>query len=232
MNQISVTDLLPSPVRVDHRQCAAAVPPADPAGVWWRRPTARAHLIVITTCRWYGSAPTSAGGHPVEAAVSTTGPPRAHRETSHEPATPTSLIKHHGKATVFIRFIVEVRVIWLCSSFYGSLKMASNNCDLVFSRNDYYLETEKEVTVTTQVFNNCTKRPTSAMRSSIVLIHSTTLSVFPPTSTTRSVDWGQHSWNSLMLVFVVWKHNLQINIKTRHLCWSMWTTKINKRNRH
>lgn len=48
------------------------------------------------------------------------------------------------------------------------------------------------------------KRLTSAMSSSMVLMHSTTRSIFPPTSTTRSVDWGQHSWNSLMLVFVFW----------------------------
>lgn len=41
---------------------------------------------------------------------------------------------------------------------------------------------------------------TSAISSIIVLMHSTTLSDFPPTRTTRSVDCGQHSWNSLMLV--------------------------------
>lgn len=48
---------------------------------------------------------------------------------------------------------------------------------------------------------------TSAMSSSMVLIHSTTLSALPPTSTTRSVDWGQHSWKSLMVVWVLWNNN-------------------------
>lgn len=47
-------------------------------------------------------------------------------------------------------------------------------------------------------------RFTSAVSSSMVLIHCTTLSALPPTSTTRSVDWGQHSWKSLMVVWVLW----------------------------
>lgn len=56
---------------------------------------------------------------------------------------------------------------------------------------------------------------TSATSSRIVFMHSTTLSILPPTSTTRSVEWGQHSWKSLMLVFVFWKHNRLRDVRER-----------------
>lgn len=50
------------------------------------------------------------------------GPATAHWETSHWSASTPSLLKHHGKTTVFIRFVVEVGVIGLCTALYGSFR--------------------------------------------------------------------------------------------------------------
>lgn len=54
------------------------------------------------------------------------GPATAHWETSHWSASTPSLLKHHGKTTIFIRFVVEVGVIGLCTALYGSLKRKQN----------------------------------------------------------------------------------------------------------
>lgn len=43
---------------------------------------------------------------------------------------------------------------------------------------------------------------TSDTSARITFMHSTTRSGFPPTKTTRSVECGQHSWNSLIVVWV------------------------------
>lgn len=53
------------------------------------------------------------------------GPATAHWETSHWSASTPSLLKHHGKTTVFIRLVVEVGVIGLCTALYGSLKQGN-----------------------------------------------------------------------------------------------------------
>lgn len=123
----SPTDLyvhiLPSSVWVSHGHVAStATPPANPTRVWWRRTSAGAHLIVIPAGGRHGSPSPSARGHSVKPTVSTAGPAPTHGEPTHEPATACPLFKHHGETTVFIRFIVEVGVVGLCTALYGSLK--------------------------------------------------------------------------------------------------------------
>lgn len=99
-----------------------ATPSGDPTWVGWGRTSARTHLIVIPAGGRHGSPSPSARGHSVKRAVSTAGPTPTYWEPSHKPATASPLFKHHGETTVFICFIVEVRVIGLCSALYGSLK--------------------------------------------------------------------------------------------------------------
>lgn len=53
---------------------------------------------------------------------------------------------------------------------------------------------------------------TSEISSRMTLMHSTTRSGLPPTSTTRSVEWGQHSWKSLIVVWVFLKKQQQKNV--------------------
>ena len=56
---------------------------------------------------------------------------------------------------------------------------------------------------------------TSDTNSRMTLIHSTTRSGFPPTKTTLSVEWGQHSWNSLMVVWVFYRKKRQCYKQSR-----------------
>lgn len=115
--------VLPSSVWVSHWHVAStATPPANSARVGWRGASAGAHFIVIPTGRRHGSPSTSAGGHSVKPAVSAAGPAPTHGEPSHEPAAATPLLKHHRESTIFICFVVEVRVIGLCAALYGSLE--------------------------------------------------------------------------------------------------------------
>lgn len=115
--------ILPSSVWVPHGHVAStATSPANPTRVGWRRTSAGAHLLVIPPGGRHGSPSPSARGHSVKSAVSTAGPASAHGEPTHEPATACPLFKHHCESTIFIRFIVEVRVVGLCTALYGSLK--------------------------------------------------------------------------------------------------------------
>ena len=114
---------LPSSMWMSHGYVAStATPPANPTRVRWRRTSAGAHLIVVPTGRRHGSPPPSARGHSVKPTVSTTGPASTHGEPSHEPAATPPLFKHHGESTIFICFIIEVRVVGLCTALYGSLQ--------------------------------------------------------------------------------------------------------------
>lgn len=123
INTLYAVHLLPSSVRVSHGHVAStATPPADSARVRWGRASAGAHFIVIPTGRRHGSPSPSAGGHSVEPTVTATGPAPTHGEPSHKPAATPPLLKHHGESTVFVCFVVEVRVIGLCTALYGSLK--------------------------------------------------------------------------------------------------------------
>lgn len=58
---------------------------------------------------------------------------------------------------------------------------------------------------------------TSATSSSMTLMHSTTRSGLPPTRTTRSVECGQHSWNSLMLVWVFCGTGAERSVSRRYV---------------
>lgn len=122
-NQIVHADILPSSVWVSHGHVAStATPPANPTRVRRRRTSPGAHLIVIPAGGRHGSPSSSAGGHSVKPAVSTAGSAPAHGEPTHKPATTSPLFKHDGETTVFVRFIIEVGVVGLCTAFYGSLK--------------------------------------------------------------------------------------------------------------
>lgn len=170
----------------------AASRPRHPTWVGWRRTSAGTYVIIPAGGR-HGPPSSSARRHSVKPAVSSTGPAPAHGEPPHESAAASSLFEHHSETAIFVSFIIEVGVIGLCTTLYGGLRGGrEGRPGLLKSQNKIFLMQNKT-------------RLTSAMSSSIVLIHSTTLSILPPTSTTRSVDWGQHSWNNLMLVFVFWR---------------------------
>lgn len=110
-------------MRVSHGHVSStATPPGNPTWVGWRRTSAGTHLIVIPAGGWHGSPSPSARGHSVKPAVSTAGPAPTDGEASNEPAAASPLFKHHCETTVFIRFVVEVGVIWLRTALNGSLK--------------------------------------------------------------------------------------------------------------
>lgn len=120
---------------VSHRHVAStATAPPNPTRVRWRRTSARAHLVVIPAGGRHWSSSSSAGGHSVKSTVSTAGPAPPHGEPSHESAATPPLFKHHSETTVFIRLVVEVRVIWLRTALYGSLKKRDREDVLFCSR--------------------------------------------------------------------------------------------------
>lgn len=95
--------------------------PANPTWVRWRRPSAGAHLVVISTRGGHGTPYPSASGHSIKRTVSTARSAPTHGEASHKSAAAPPLFEHHCETTIFICFIIEVRVIWLCTALYGSL---------------------------------------------------------------------------------------------------------------
>lgn len=133
--------ILPSSVWMSYGHVSStATPPGNPTWVGWRRTSAGTHLIVIPAGGRHGSPSPSARGHSVKPAVSTAGPAPTDGEPSNEPAAASPLFKHHCETTVFIRFIVEVRVIWLRTALNGSLKgrqMEMKNTLLLSTTNIY-----------------------------------------------------------------------------------------------
>ena len=114
---------LPSSVWVSHGHVASpTTAPSNPTWMGWRRTSAGAHFIIVAAGRRRRSSPSSAGGHSVIPTIAAAGPASSHGEASHESSATTPLLKHHGKTTIFIRFIIEVGVIGLCTAFYGCLK--------------------------------------------------------------------------------------------------------------
>lgn len=127
--------ILPSSVWVSHGHVATtATPPRNPTRVGWRRTSTGTYLIIISAGGRHGSPSPSARRHSVKPSVSTAGPAPTHGEPSHKSATTSPLFKHHGETTIFIRFIVEVRVIGLCPTLYGSLKGRTERVVLTCSR--------------------------------------------------------------------------------------------------
>lgn len=139
--RIIFVHILPSSVWMSYGHVSStATPPGNPTWVGWRRTSAGTHLIVIPAGGRHGSPSPSARGHSVKPAVSTAGPAPTDGEPSNEPAAASPLFKHHCETTVFIRFIVEVRVIWLRTALNGSLKgrqMEMKNTLLLSTTNIY-----------------------------------------------------------------------------------------------
>lgn len=115
--------ILPSSVWVSHWHVATtATPPRNSTWMGRRRTSAGTYVIIIPAGGRHWSSSPPARGHSFKPAVSTAGPVPTHGEPSHKSATASPLFKHHGETTIFIRFIVEVRVIGLSTSLYRSLK--------------------------------------------------------------------------------------------------------------
>lgn len=104
---------------------ASSAPSAAPArGHGWG-PTPRAHVVVISAGRGHGMASSAAWGHAVKTPTpaSPPGGEAAATATTHgSPASTAPLLKRHGEATVVVGLVIEVWVIRLCSSLYGSLE--------------------------------------------------------------------------------------------------------------
>lgn len=109
---------------------ASSAPSAAPAGGHGWGPAPRAHVVVISTGRGHGMASSAAGGHAVETTTPTSSPggKTAASTTTHwSPASTAALFKRHGEATVVIGLVVEVWVIRLRPTLYGSLERITGN---------------------------------------------------------------------------------------------------------
>lgn len=112
-----------------------ATPPGNSTWMGRRRTSAGTYVIIIPAGGRHWSPP-PARGHTFKPAFSTAGPVPPHGKPSHKSATTSPLFKHHGETAIFICFIIEIRVIGLCTSLYGSLKGRTErivlNCSKAF----------------------------------------------------------------------------------------------------